>query len=297
MAPYRKIVDEISGRIAAGTLRPGDRIPSARQITRDWGVAIATATKVLATLRQEGLVEPRPGVGTVVTGGAPAAAKRPDRPEPTREKIIRAAITVADAEGLAAVSMRRVATQLDLATMSLYRHVRDKDDLFLQMANTVFGEVSLPQPAPTGWRERVELVARAQWTMSRRHPWLPGIMSFTRPMLAPNGMAHTESTMQAMHEAGFSTADALYVAVAISGYVNGVAASLQLEAEAQHETGISSEEWMETQDGEFSQIMASGRFPMIAAVAAEPNFDMDLDRLFEFGLRLMLDGIEKMLAT
>ena len=71
MAPYRRIVDEISGRIAAGALRPGDRIPSARQITREWGVAIATATKVLATLRQEGLVEPRPGVGTVVTGGAP----------------------------------------------------------------------------------------------------------------------------------------------------------------------------------------------------------------------------------
>jgi AcrR family transcriptional regulator len=295
VAPYRKIVDEISGRIAAGTLRPGDRIPSARQITREWGVAIATATKVLATLRQEGLVEPRPGVGTVVVGGAPQP-RRAERPEPTRERIVRAAIAVADAEGLAAISMRRVATQLDLATMSLYRHVKDKEDLFLQMANTVYGEVQLPEPAPAGWRARVEHVARAQWTICRRHPWVPGIISFTRPMMAPNGMAQTEFTMRAMHETGLSPADALYVAVAISGYVSGVAAGLQLEAEAQLETGISSEEWMENQDDAFSRLMASGRFPMIAAVAAEPSFDMDLDRLFEFGLRLMLDGIERSIA-
>src|SRR5690349_14654747 len=107
--PYRRIVAEISARVAAGTLRPGDRIPSARQITREWGVAIATATKVLATLRQEGVVRPVPGVGTVVTGGAPQppVAVRPDPSreparEPTRERIVRAAIAVADAEGLAA---------------------------------------------------------------------------------------------------------------------------------------------------------------------------------------------------
>jgi hypothetical protein len=115
-------------------------------------------------------------------------------------------------------------------------------------------------------------------------------------MLAPNGMAQTEFTMRAMHEAGFGAADALYVAVAISGYVNGVGAGLQLETEAQHESGITSEEWMENQDDVFSRIMASGRFPMIAAIAAEPNFDMDLDRLFEFGLKLMLDGIERLIA-
>jgi DNA-binding GntR family transcriptional regulator len=64
--PYRKIVAEIRRRIDAGELRPGDRVPSARQITADWGVAIATATKVLSTLQQDGLVRAVPGVGTVV---------------------------------------------------------------------------------------------------------------------------------------------------------------------------------------------------------------------------------------
>jgi DNA-binding transcriptional regulator YhcF (GntR family)/AcrR family transcriptional regulator len=316
LPPYRRIVDEIRARIAAGSLRPGDRIPSARQITKHWGVAIATATKVLATLRHEGVVRAVPGVGTIVTGPGPAegglrneaarpetsrpsGASRPARAEASASKqsIVRAAIAVADAEGLAAVSMRRVATQLDLATMSLYRHVRDKDDLFLQMANTVFGEVSMPERASGGWRERVELVARAQWTICRRHPWLPGVISFTRPMLAPNGMAHTEWTMQAMHEAGLGVSDSLYVAVAVSGYVNGVGASLQLETEAQQETGITSDEWMETQDDELIRLIGSGRFPMIAAIAAEPGFDLELDRLFELGLGLLLDGLDRLVSA
>lgn len=79
--PYARIVTEIRRRIEAGELRPGDRIPSARQITKEWGVAIATATKVLAVLRQEGLVHPRPGVGTVVVAPpAPAPAAAPGAP-------------------------------------------------------------------------------------------------------------------------------------------------------------------------------------------------------------------------
>ncbi|MGX1606137.1 GntR family transcriptional regulator, partial [Streptomyces celluloflavus] len=64
--PYRRIVDEIRRRIDAAELAPGDRVPSTRRITQEWGVAMATATKVLTTLRQEGLVRAVPGVGTVV---------------------------------------------------------------------------------------------------------------------------------------------------------------------------------------------------------------------------------------
>src|SRR5215510_13311106 len=97
--PSARIAREIRRRITSGELRPGDRIPSARQITREWGVAIATATKVLATLRQEGLVEARPGVGTVVLGPRPgggraASTPRDERQEPTRERIVRSAIAI-----------------------------------------------------------------------------------------------------------------------------------------------------------------------------------------------------------
>src|SRR4051812_2488651 len=115
--PYRRIVHEGRRRIEAGELRPGDRVPSARAITKEWGVAIATATKAHAALREEGLTISRPGVGTVVAGPAP----RRDH-ELTRDRIVATAIAIADADGLAELSMRRIAGALGVSTMSLYRH-------------------------------------------------------------------------------------------------------------------------------------------------------------------------------
>src|SRR5205823_9895432 len=128
---YERIADHLTQRIQRGELRPGQRIPSARQITREWHVALATATRALQTLQHQGLVRSRPGSGTVVADAAPAPppAPRPSRPayaeehELSRERIVRAAIAIADLEGLDALSMRRLATALSTATMSVYRHV------------------------------------------------------------------------------------------------------------------------------------------------------------------------------
>jgi DNA-binding transcriptional regulator YhcF (GntR family) len=302
MAPYERIVDEIRRRIGAGELRPGDRVPSARQITQEWGVAIATATKVLAALRTEGLVRPVVGVGTVVA--EPAAAARQERPhrtiretELTRERIVRTAIGVADAEGLAAVTMRRLGTELGVAVMSLYRHVPAKEDLVLLMADHVFGEERLPDPPPSGWRTQLETLARLQWQLCRRHTWLPGVMSLSRPMLAPNGMAHTEWTMRAVHGLGFDIATALHVTVTVSGFVIGIAASLQMDTEAEQETGLTADEWMEKQGPDFDDIVAGGRYPLLAAVAAQPNFDLELDTVFELGLSLLMDGFARLVES
>src|SRR4051812_45530187 len=134
--PYLRIVAELRDRITAGELRAGERVPSTRQITQDWGVAMATATKVLAALQQDGLVRAVPGVGTVVSGAQNAPRPRRLR-EPsdglTQDRIVRTAIQIADAEGSAALSMRRVAAELGVATMSIYRHVRGKDELLIAM--------------------------------------------------------------------------------------------------------------------------------------------------------------------
>jgi DNA-binding transcriptional MocR family regulator len=140
-----EIVAELRHRIETGELAPGDRVPSTREIVRRWGVAMATATKVLTQLRHEGLVRAVPGVGTVVATGAgpaprPTARPARARPRPVRgdeevssARIVAAAIAVADAEGLASVSMRRVAAELGMATMSMYRYVADKEDLLARM--------------------------------------------------------------------------------------------------------------------------------------------------------------------
>src|SRR6201996_1590791 len=179
--PYARIAAELRGQIERGELTAGQRVPSTREITARWGVAMATASRVLAALRQDGLGHPVPGVGTGVSDGSaadrPPAASRPaaDRPPAPRpgadrgpgdaERIVAAAIRVADAEGLAALSMRRVATELGTAPMSLYRHVTDKDGLVLQMMNTVFARGRLPDP-PAGWRRPRRLAARTLWAMS-----------------------------------------------------------------------------------------------------------------------------------
>lgn len=161
--PYLRVAAEIRRRIADGELAPGDRVPSTRQIAREWNVALATATKALTALRQEGLVQAKPRVGTVVAAShrRPVAARprtAPDRErerELTRERIVHTAIEIADAEGLAAVSMRSVAARLHAATMSPYRYVNSKDDLVLLMADAVLGELCFPLRRPptggSGW--------------------------------------------------------------------------------------------------------------------------------------------------
>ncbi|MFI9814756.1 TetR/AcrR family transcriptional regulator C-terminal domain-containing protein [Saccharothrix variisporea] len=284
---YERIAGEIKQRIARGELRPGDRVPSTREITARWGVAMATATKVLASLREEGLVHAVAGVGTVVSSPTPVNPAVKD--DLTADAVVRAALAIADAEGLGALSMRRVAAGLGVAAMSLYRHVPGKDELVLRMIDSVF--VASPPPEATGgWRERLEAVARVQWDMFSRHPWLAGAISMTRPTVLPNAVAHTEWIMQALDGHGLSVEEALQTAVTLFGFVRGIAVNLEHEAEQRQHTGITNDEWMDRQSAALASLASSGRFPMFARLLGT-EVDMELRTLFEFGLARMLDGI------
>lgn len=296
--PYARIVAEIRRRIADGELRAGDRVPSTRQIMQEWGVAMATASKALAALRQERLVHTRPGIGTVVAAAGPAGdagttrrRAREAEQELTVERIVRAAVAIADAEGLPALSLRRVATELDVATMTLYRHVAGKDELVLLMAEAVFADDPLPEPPPPGWRARLELIARLQWAIHRRHPWLVQVMSLTRPKPAPNAMAHTEWALRAVAGLGLDPVTMLYVHIATFGYVRGMAVNFELEAQAEEETGITDKQWMQAQGSALTTVLSSGAFPLLASVVTRRELNIDLDTMFEFGLSCLLDGI------
>jgi AcrR family transcriptional regulator len=317
--PYARIAAELRGRITRGELAPGQRVPSTREITARWGVAMATATRVLATLRQEGLVHPMPGVGTVVSGRPavpprqPPAAGRPDpvRPDPVRpapgpvrpapdrgpggaERIVAGAITVADTEGLAALSMRRVAAELGAAPMSLYRHVADKDDLVLQMMNTVFARSHLPDP-PDGWRARLELAARTLWAMFGEHPWLASALSLTRPQALPAALPYTEWVLTALDGHGLDLDTMFTTYLTLINYVRGIAVNLESEAEAEAVSGLNSEEWLDTQEPQLRSILAPGQFPMFEQLISQ-EYDFSLDRIFEFGLQRLLDGLATLIA-
>jgi DNA-binding transcriptional regulator YhcF (GntR family) len=303
--PYARIVAELRERIESGVLAPGDRVPSTREITKDWGVAMATATKALTALRQEGLVRAVPGVGTVVdpdrrpshaATGPVAARRRPVHDlSLSAEAIVTAAIVVADAEGLAALSMRRVAAEIGVATMSLYRHVSDKDDLLTRMMDAAIAEWQFPVDVPVGWRAKVELAARELWAAFRRHPWLAPALSMTRPQPIARGLAYTEWVLGAFEECGLDGQTTFTAHLTLINYVRGTAVNLELEAEAEAATGMNNEEWMDTQESALLRIVATGEFPKFQRLA-ESGYDFDLDSLFEFGLRRLLDGIATMIV-
>lgn len=311
-SPYRQIAGELRARILAGDLRPGDRVPSVRQIAQRWGVAAATATRVTAVLRDEGLVEARVGSGTVVSGqvrreraGRPVTKPGPvtetGRPvtEPTaprtpsdqglsRDHLLRAAIEIADAEGLEAVSMRRLAAHLGVGPMSLYRHVANKDELLVEMADRAFGEIDLPAIGPEGWRARLELAARRQWALCRKHLWLPRTISFTRPLLAPNMMAQTEWTLRALDGFGLDPTVRMREALALHGLVLTAALSLADEVEAEQDSGVTLDRWHAGQAARAQELLRTRRFPLLASVPEDAP--RDLDAQFEYGLARHLDG-------
>ncbi|GGV00904.1 GntR family transcriptional regulator [Streptomyces litmocidini] len=298
--PYLRIVAALRRRIADGELAPGDRVPSTRRIAAEWDVALATATKALTTLRLEGLVEARPRIGTVVAGtvlaaqarGRPSSAPDSER-ELSLDRIVRAAIEIADAEGLPALSMRGVAARLGVAAMSTYRYVASKEDLVLHMADAAFGEGSYPPDAPEDWRGRIELGARTLWDLYRKHPWLAHLDTLTRPLLVPNLMVHGEWVLDALDGHGLDPTTLFDIHVLLYSHVQGLAVHLEKEAHAEATTGQSEEEWMKSRGPALRELVESGRFPTFGKVlgAFEAGYDLRLDALFAFGLKALLDGL------
>ena len=291
-----RIAADLRSRIAAGEFGPGDRVPSTRELTRRWGVAMATATRALSLLQDEGVLRSVRGVGTVVA--ARPAGTRPARrratASPARDDVVRAAIAVADAEGLGTLSMRRIAAELGIPTMSLYQHVAGKDELVVLMIDRAFGEVPLPaEPAPD-WRAALEIAARLEWAAFRRHPWLAPAMSLTRPQPVPSALAYTEWVLGALDERGLDPTTAFTVHVMLFSHVRGMAVNLESEAQAEAESGLTADEWMDAHVGAITALAESAEFPFVTRMTGL-DFDLDLDALFELGLRCLLDGLRGVL--
>ncbi|GAY10504.1 TetR/AcrR family transcriptional regulator C-terminal domain-containing protein [Pseudonocardia sp. N23] len=301
-ASSAEIAAQLRARIRSGELAAGARVPSTREIVRRHGVAMATATKVLTALRQEGLVEARPGVGTVVAGAtAPVRGTRAGTPTGRttdgaldRRAIVAVAVAVADAEGLDALSMRRLAAALGVATMSLYHHVADKDDLVLGMLDLALGEIPVPATVPADLRAGLETGARLMWTVFRRHPWAAPAMSLTRPQAIPSGLHYTEWMLGVLDHRGLGHDTAFTAHLTLINYTRGTAVNLEPERVAQAETGLDSEAWMEANENSLRALLDRGDFPRFARML-DVEYDLDLDELFEFGLQALLDGMVPML--
>lgn len=300
--PSARIAEDIRHLISSGDLSPGDKVPSTRRITQEWGVAMATASKALAALAQEGLVRAVPGVGTVVVGATGSAPQHDRTPGGlTRARVVRTALAIADAEGLATLTMRRVATDLGVSTMALYRHVPGKADLVHLMSEAAFAERPLEGPratvGPPGWRAQLTYAAHWLWQMYERHPWMAQAMaSLTRPTAAKEAMRYTEWVLRALNGQGLSPYEMLHTHLTLFGHVQGLAAALELENRALQDTGMTGEEWMASNEPRAEAIQASGAYPILGGLFQQDEFELDLDTLFAFGVDRILDGVQALIS-
>ncbi|MBL7255784.1 GntR family transcriptional regulator [Paractinoplanes lichenicola] len=293
LPPYARIVADIRARIDDGELGPGDRVPSAREIIREWGVAMATATKALAALRQEGLVEAVRGIGTVVSGPAPKPRKEPRPTGLTRLAVVETAIAIADAEGTDALSMRRVATSLNVSTMALYRHVANKEALATAMIDHIYAEHSLPEPPPAAWRPALELALRTEWEIYRRHPWAIRLTPLAGPVHAPALMDNGEWMMRVLTAEGNSPDKAAAILTFVSSYTSGMALQGTRAVIEQYDYGLDVEHWWKSRAQEFRRIAESGRYPVTFSITGPP----DVRIIFELGLRHLLDGLAPLIES
>jgi AcrR family transcriptional regulator len=211
------------------------------------------------------------------------------------DRIVEAAIAVADEEGIGALTMRRVADRLGVGTMSIYTHVPAKAELIDVMLDTVLAEVTGPDHAPGPWRERLEQVARGLRALYLRHPWLLHVAT-TRPPMGPNVIAKYEHELRAVDGIGLTDIEMDAVVTLINDFVHGTVRSAIEAAEVERRTGLTDEQWWYRQAPLLERVLDPARFPLGVRVGSaageEHQAAVDPEHAFEFGLERVLDGIE-----
>jgi len=200
-------------------------------------------------------------------------------------RIAEAAIALADAEGLGALSMRRIADALDVAAMALYRYVPGKAELLDVMVDAVIGEGEVV--AKGDWRARLADFARADRALHERHPWVQQA-TFERPPVGPNAVAAYERLLGAVSGIGLTPAETVAAAQLVAGYARAATAREEEAARTERFWSERSAFWEEHYEPE--------RFPALTALYEAGAFD-DPQDAFEFGLQRILDGIERLLAS
>jgi AcrR family transcriptional regulator len=222
-----------------------------------------------------------------------------DRPEPPtqpapldRERIVAAAIALADEGGLEAVSVRKVAARLDAGPMRLYRYISTKEELFDLMVDEVHAEIRPLEP-PGDWREALSVLARRTRQAALRHEWLADLLG-GRPALGPNRLAVTEATLAAFD--GLADIDTVMRAVeTVSAYFIGAIRREITNVRAERATGLSERDWQRASGPHVTGLLATGRYPALAKIVYDAT-DVDAETSFATGLDWVLDAVAAKLA-
>ena len=203
--------------------------------------------------------------------------------------IAAAAVKLADADGIGAVSMAKVAAELGFTTMSLYRYVESKDDLYVVMLDEAYGRPDLGDLTGLDWRERLTVWATAIRDLLLSRPWVLAV-PVKEPPLAPNQMGWMEVGLQALADSGLSEQEKLSAILLVDVYVRGIT---QLSAHIT-DPQLSAEEADRIYGARLATLIDADRLPGIAAAFGSGSLtdgsDFAIDE-FAFGLETVLDGI------
>jgi len=221
----------------------------------------------------------------------PERPARGPRPAYSRAQITAAAIRIADAEGLEAASMRRVAAEIGAGAMSLYRYVPSREDLINLMVDAVYGELDLPDEPSDDWRADLTRLAHALRAVSRRHPWFTDVRG-VRHIFGPNTLRFLEFGMGALDRLGVPVDEMMALFGIFQGYVTGFVREEAAWIEEERRTGTTREQWMARSGPYIRHILDSGDYPVFSKIvlyARQPH--MDDDERFAYGLERVLDAI------
>jgi len=203
----------------------------------------------------------------------------------SRERIVAAAIELVEADGLGALSMARLAERLGCGTMSLYRHVANKDDLIDAMVDVVFSEIGVP-PGGGDWKSAMRRRAIAVRDALSRHRWAVGLME-SRRRPGPANLRHHDSVIGRLRAAGFSIEMTAHAYSLLDSYIYGFALTkMNLPFETREEVAGVAETMLEP----FPVNEYPNLVEFIGEHVMKPGYDYGDE--FEYGLELILDGLE-----
>jgi AcrR family transcriptional regulator len=222
-----------------------------------------------------------------------ASAKEPRR-SLNLDRIVSAAIEIADTEGLSALSMARLAERLGSAPMSLYRHVASKEELYDFMIDAAAGE--LGAAVTDDWRAGLTAWIANLMALYRRHPWILQL-PLTRPPLDPGQLDWLERGLLIQQSTPLTMAEKLGIVLTLLEYVRGHAAIANSLEGADASLPLPYGQLL-------AQLVDEGRFPMITAALGAGAFEpppidsgADLQDDFQFGLKLILDGVAALIHS
>lgn len=213
----------------------------------------------------------------------------------SRERIVGAAIAVADEGGERALTMAAVAGRLGSYTaMALYRHVPSKDALIDLMVDEVTGEVVLPDAPGPDWRTDLHAIALSSWEMVMRHRWYARVVHASPP-LGPHMLGRTECVLEILTGQGATPAEAVTYAALVDRHVFGGALQAAAERDLTDRYGLSSTDEVAAAISAARELVAAdGRYPLLASWMASPTLATPLAQL-ELSLGFLLDGIARRL--